>query len=67
MGIVTDRLCLELSLKEGADSGKALIDGFGVGDQELLHGEGYVGRDIGRLTDFRRLLYSAKNMIMRRH
>lgn len=42
MGIGRHRLGLELSLKERACPLKALVDGFGVRDQELLHGKGHL-------------------------
>lgn len=39
MSGILDWLTLELTLKEGANTMKAFIDGFGLRDAKLLHGK----------------------------
>src|SRR5215212_7429672 len=62
MRICLYRFRLELPLKQGAYPLKSLVDGFGVGNQELLHGAGDLQRDFGSLW-----LHSHQNMIMGWH
>ena len=68
MWVILDRFGLELSLEQGADALKALVDGFGVGHRKTHHGVGDLGRiDLGVFQELRGLLSTDQDMIVRWH